>query len=63
MFADAFDLLNEVNNSLQCYCSRTIELCHKIKCFQMKMELWLPNHKRKKEHLFAVVADRLEDSK
>jgi hypothetical protein len=59
-FADAFDLLNERNNSPQGHNSRIIELCHKIKCFLMNMEFWLPNLKRKKTYLFAVVVDRLE---
>jgi hypothetical protein len=62
-FADAFGLLNEMNNFLQGHNSRIIELCHKIKCFQMRLDLWLPNLKGKKIYLFVLVADRLEDSK
>lgn len=59
-FADASDLSSEANHSLQGHNSCFIELCHKIKCFQVKIELWLSSHKRKKAYLFWVVFDRLQ---
>jgi hypothetical protein len=43
-----FGLLNQLNISLQGHNSSIIDLCDRIKSFQMKVELWLPKFKGKK---------------